>query len=71
MPRLQKETAFQGKLYDQKDRVGGIELVLDTALWQEIMASSGVQAATTVSQLVAAIQAELTSIKTEYPYVGN
>lgn len=67
MPRARKESTFQGTVYDRKDRVGNYELVLDTGHWQEIMASAGVQAATTVSGLVAAIQAELTAIKAEYP----
>lgn len=67
MPRARKQTNFEGVLYDQKDRVGGYELVIDTGIMQLILADAGVQAATTVHGLVTALQAAVATIKASLP----
>lgn len=64
--RTQKETSFAGKLFAEKDRVGNRYLVIDVLMFEEIMNSTGVQGASTVSGLVAAILTELAAINTKY-----
>jgi hypothetical protein len=51
----QKESSFSGKIYAQKDRAGNRQLVVDTKVLLAILNDSGVQAASTVSGLVAAL----------------
>ena len=60
MARTQKETTFEGKLYDQKDRQGNRYLVLDTAEWLAILNSAAVGSASTVAELVTALIAGVT-----------
>lgn len=55
MPREQKETTFQGKIYSQKERDGTKQRVMDQEAWAAVWADAAVVSAATVGDLKTAL----------------